>query len=98
MVSADNHIGFFQMREMLHGESFLETLLMPVRIFFQGQDNSIRYFDGVLNPILIILSPFSFMNKSLFRDKLFFISLVDIAELAHCVLLVLPAFARMDAN
>jgi 4-amino-4-deoxy-L-arabinose transferase-like glycosyltransferase len=74
LVSADNHIGFFQMREMLHGESFLETLLMPVRIFFQGQDNSIRYFDGVLNPILIILSPFSFMNKSLFRDKLFFIS------------------------
>ncbi|MHB8138840.1 MAG: ArnT family glycosyltransferase [Smithellaceae bacterium] len=74
MVSADTHMGFFQMREMLHGESLWETLLIPVRIFFQGQDNSIRYFDGVLNPILIILSPFALINKSFFRDKLFFFS------------------------
>jgi len=74
MVSADSQIGFFQMREILHGEGFWETLLIPVRIFFQGQDNSIRYFDGVLNPMLIILPPFAFMNKSFYRDKLFFLS------------------------
>ena len=46
----------------------------PSGFFFQGQDFSDRYFDGVLNPILIILSPFALMNKSFFRDKLFFIS------------------------
>jgi 4-amino-4-deoxy-L-arabinose transferase-like glycosyltransferase len=74
IISGDNHTGFFQMREMLYGENFWETLLIPIRIFFQGQDNSTRYFDGVLNPILIILSPFSLMNKSFYRDKLFFIS------------------------
>ena len=72
MVSASTHMGFFQMREILHGESLWETLLIPVRIFFQGQDNSIRYFDGVLNPMLIILPPFAMINKTFYRDKLFF--------------------------
>jgi hypothetical protein len=74
MVSGDTYRGIFQMREMKFGESFWETLLIPIRFFFQGQDNSDRYFDGILNPILIILSPFSLMNKSFIRDKLFFIS------------------------
>ena len=50
------------------------SLFIPVRIFFQGHDNSTRYFDGVLNPILIILSPFALMNKSFYRDKLLFIN------------------------
>jgi len=74
MVSGDTYRGIFQMREMMFGESFWETLLIPIRYFFQGQDNNARYFDGVLNPILIILSPFALMNKSFIRDKLFFIS------------------------
>lgn len=73
IVSEDTHPGFFQMREILYGENFWETLLIPFRIFFEGQDNSSRYFDGVLNPVFIILSPFAFMNKSFHRDKLFFI-------------------------
>jgi len=73
-ISGDTSIGFFKMREMLFGENLWETLLIPLRIFFQGQDNSVRYFDGVLNPVLIILSPFAFMNKSFYHDKLFFIS------------------------
>ena len=73
MVSGNTYRGIFQMREMMFGEGFWETLLIPIRYFFQGQDNSDRYFDGVLNPILIILSPFAFMNKSFYRDKLFFI-------------------------
>ena len=73
-ISRNTSIGFFKMREMLYGENFWETLLIPLRIFFQGQDNSVRYFDGVLNSVLIILSPFAFMNKSFYRDKLFFIS------------------------
>lgn len=74
LVSGNARTGFFQMREMLYGENVWETLLIPVRIFFQGQDNSSRYFDGVLNPLLILLSPFALTNKSFYRDKLFFIS------------------------
>ncbi len=65
-------VGFFQMREILYGETFWETLLIPVRMFFQGEDNSYRYFQGVLNPILIVFSPFIILNKTHVRDKLLF--------------------------
>jgi hypothetical protein len=71
-VSGNTSIGFFTIREILYGENFWETMMIPLRIFFQGQDNSIRYFDGVLNPVLIIFSPWAFMNKSFYRDKLLF--------------------------
>ena len=71
-ISGDTSIGFFKTREMMFGESFWETLLIPIRFFFQGQDDSPRYFDGVLNPVLIILFPFALMNKPDYRDKLFF--------------------------
>jgi hypothetical protein len=73
IVSGDSYMGIFKMREMLYGENFWETLLIPIRLFFQGQDNSDRYFEGVLNPILLIIVPFAFMNKSFYRDKLFFV-------------------------
>jgi len=56
-------LGFFQMREVMYGESFWETLLIPLRMFFQGEDNSYRYFQGVLNPILILFVPFIFLSK-----------------------------------
>ncbi len=75
-VAGVSQKGIFQMREMMYGESFLETLLIPIRYFFQGQDNNPRFFDGVLNPLLIILPAFAFINKSFYRDKLFFISFV----------------------
>lgn len=74
MVSGQTSRGIFQFREMMYGESIWETLLIPIRYFFQGQDNVHRYFDGVLNPMLIILSPFALMNKALYRDKLFLTS------------------------
>ena len=73
MVSGDAYMGMFRLREMLYGESFWETLLIPVRFFFQGQDYSGRYFDGVLNPILIVLVPFAFMKRYLHDEKLFFV-------------------------
>lgn len=74
MVSGQTSRGIFQFREMMYGESFWETLLIPVRYFYEGQDHSRQYFDGVLNPIFIILSPFALMNKSFHRDKTFFIA------------------------
>ena len=63
----------FQRREIVFGESFLETLLIPIRMFFQGKDGSVQYFDGSLNPILIIILPFAFLNRELNRDKVFFL-------------------------
>ena len=71
-VAGVSQRGIFQIREMMYEESFLETLLIPIRYFFQGQDNNPCFFDGVLSPLLIILPPFAFTNKSFYRDKLFF--------------------------
>jgi hypothetical protein len=65
-------IGFFKMREVMYGETFWETLLIPIRMFFQGEDNSYRYFQGSLNPILILFSPFILLNKKYRRDKFLF--------------------------
>jgi hypothetical protein len=56
-------IGPFAQRRMLYQESLWETLLIPLRIFFQGQDNNPRYFDGKLNPFLVILPFFVFYGR-----------------------------------
>ena len=45
----------FKMRREVYHESFMESILIPVRIFFQGRDDDPKYFDGKLNPFLIIL-------------------------------------------
>jgi hypothetical protein len=68
------HTSLFKTRGMLFGESIWEVLSIPVRIFFQGQDHSPRYFDGVLNPILILFVPFAFMKKDKKTEKLFFLN------------------------
>ena len=65
-------VSFFKMREILYGESIWETLLIPIRMFFQGKDTSYQYFQGSLNPILIVFSPFAFLNKRYRKDKFFF--------------------------
>jgi hypothetical protein len=65
-------LSFFKMREVMYGETFWETLLIPIRMFFRGEDNSYRYFQGILNPILILFSPFILLNKKYGRDKYLF--------------------------
>jgi hypothetical protein len=65
-------LSFFKMREVMYGETFWETLLIPIRMFFQGADNSYRYFQGILNPILIMFLPFILLNKKYGRDKYLF--------------------------
>jgi len=62
-VDSINSIGPFAQRRMLYQESLWETLLIPLRIFFQGQDNNPRYFDGKLNPFLVILPFFAFCGR-----------------------------------
>ena len=50
------------LRKVLYGESWWEIVLVPLRIFFQGVDDSPRYFDGKLNPALIIFPLFSILT------------------------------------
>jgi hypothetical protein len=66
-------LSFFKMREVMYGETFWETLSIPIRMFFQGEDNSYRYFQGVLNPILIVFSPFILLDRKYKRDKFLFV-------------------------
>ena len=73
-ISGDVGRGMFKMREILYGDNFLETLLIPFRFFLQGQDHNPRYFDGVLNPVLIFIAPFAFISKKIKMEKLLFLS------------------------
>ncbi|MDH3862588.1 MAG: glycosyltransferase family 39 protein [Gammaproteobacteria bacterium] len=42
-------------RRLVHEESLPYTLLIPLRIFFEGEDDNPKYFDGRLNPMLLLL-------------------------------------------
>ncbi len=55
------------MRSIIYGESWWEIALIPVRIFFQGQDNSPKHFDGKLSPFLLLLPFFAFFQET--RDS-----------------------------
>jgi len=48
-------LSLFSMRSSLYHESWWQMVLLPVRIFFQGQDGNPQYFDGKLNPFLLLL-------------------------------------------
>jgi hypothetical protein len=76
IVAKSGKTDLFQMREIMYGESLLETLLIPLRMFFQGDDYSYRYFQGRLNPILILFAPFLFYDKTKNKDKLFFVVII----------------------
>ena len=54
--------GSFAIRKVVYGEAWWEIALIPVRIFFQGQDDNPKYFDGKLNPFLFLLPIFAFFQ------------------------------------
>ncbi len=51
----------FWMRRHVYNESFVQTVFIPVRAFFQGQDDNPKYFDGKLNPGLLLLPLLAFI-------------------------------------
>ena len=71
-VGEASGLGIFTMRELLYGENIWQILASPVRIFFTGRDDQPQYFDGVLNPILILFLPWSFKGKWREEKKLLF--------------------------
>jgi 4-amino-4-deoxy-L-arabinose transferase-like glycosyltransferase len=54
--------GIFIYRRAIYNETGWEIALLPVRIFFQGKDGDPQYFDGRLNPFLLILPFFAFFR------------------------------------
>jgi hypothetical protein len=55
-------VGIFAYRALAYNESWWKITLLPVRVFFQGQDGNPQYFDGRLNPLLFILPFFAFFQ------------------------------------
>ncbi|MFP4474273.1 MAG: ArnT family glycosyltransferase [Desulfatibacillaceae bacterium] len=97
---------FFQRRELLYGEPLWVTLLMPVRMFLFGRDNSAQFFDGVLCPALVLLAPLAFLAGNRRRDLWMFTGFVlfsllvpvfaDAARIRY-IMPVLPFLAIMSA-
>jgi len=83
-----NHL---TIRRILYGESWLQIALIPVRIFFQGQDDDPKYFDGKLNPFLFILPFFGFYQH---RRESVGITHEKKVFLAFILLFILIAFLR----
>lgn len=52
---AEKPLGPLLVRRLVHEESLPYTLLIPLRIFFEGEDDNPKYFDGRLNPLLLLL-------------------------------------------
>ena len=58
----DGDLGHFVLRKKVFNETFLEMVTTPVRIFFQGQDDNPKFFDGRLNPYLFFFPFFAFVG------------------------------------
>ena len=52
----------FALRKVIYKESWWQIALIPVRIFFEGQDDQPKYFDGRLNPFLFLLPLVAFFR------------------------------------
>ena len=71
-------MSLFTYRTIAHGEPWWQIALLPIRIFFEGKDGRDQYFDGKLNPFLLILPIFAFWRvregpKTLGREKIIFL-------------------------
>jgi hypothetical protein len=57
-------------RRIIYGESWWEIALIPFRVFYDGQDDTPKYFDGKTSPFLLLLLPFAFFGlKSRTRQE-----------------------------
>ncbi|MBM9538365.1 ArnT family glycosyltransferase [Desulfobulbus alkaliphilus] len=45
----------FTARKTYYNETWWQTLLLPIRYFYQGQDDNPQFFDGKLTPFLLLL-------------------------------------------
>jgi hypothetical protein len=93
LAETGGHLGHFAIRKLLFKESLWQTLLIPVRIFFEGQDNLPQYFDGKLNPFLFFLPFFAFLR---FKKSTPMIKSEKKILLAFAVLYLLFTFFKTD--
>jgi hypothetical protein len=68
-------VGILAYRSLAYQEQWWEIALLPIRVFFQGQDNNPQYFDGQLNPGLFVFPFFAFLrtkddSQAIRREKM----------------------------
>ena len=63
-TTSEPEMNHFLVRKHVYNETWWETALIPVRVFFHGKDDDPKFFDGKLNPFLLILPIFAFINFS----------------------------------
>jgi 4-amino-4-deoxy-L-arabinose transferase-like glycosyltransferase len=80
-------------RKLIYRESAIETAFIPLRIFFQGKDDDPRYFDGKLNPILV-LCPFLLLLRR--RESNITLKLEQFLLASYSFLFVLYASFMVD--
>lgn len=92
-------------RIVLYNEGPLDIVLIPIRIFIGGEDNSIQKFDGVLNPLFLVLMPLAFIKRrggdikylALFAGLFIAMALLSIDLVTRYLLPVVPIFAIFAA-
>lgn len=52
-------------RRILYNESLPYILALPIRVFYEGEDDKAQFFDGKLNPLLLLFSLLLMINKKL---------------------------------
>ncbi len=85
----DMNTRFFTYRSVIYNETGWEIALLPLRIFFQGEDGDPQYFDGRLSPFLLILPFFAFSRM---REDALEIKREKRIMLAFCLLFLGFAF------
>ncbi|MDP3282831.1 MAG: glycosyltransferase family 39 protein, partial [Desulfobacterales bacterium] len=83
----------FAIRRIIYNESFMQTILVPVRIFFEGEDGNPKYFDGKLSPFLFMLPFFAFFR---IKQDNSVIRLEKEILLLFSILFILFAFVKTD--
>jgi hypothetical protein len=91
--SAETGMNHFIARKLVFKESLIETLSIPVRIFFQGEDDNLKYFDGCLNTYLLLFPLFGLIG---FRRLLRKLQNESMALAGFAVLYLLFAFFQTD--
>jgi len=92
-------------RLVLYNEGVLDIVLIPIRIFIGGEDNSIQKFDGVLNPLFLVLMPLAFIKRrggeikylALFAGLFIAMAILSVDLVSRYLMPVVPLFAIFAA-
>lgn len=63
-------------RKLVYHESLVYTLSIPLRVFYEGQDDNTQFFDGRLNPLLLLFALILFFSKEKRWQNKFFMVFV----------------------